>query len=91
MRIRVTPSAHRELMETLVRLRDRDREEAYRFVLALEDRLREVAEGTEAAPEMGPVWRSAGATGGHRLYVRERKDALWLLAVWPEEKGRMRL
>jgi hypothetical protein len=27
----------------------------------------------------------------HRLYVRERKDALWLLAVWPEEKGRMRL
>jgi hypothetical protein len=74
-------------METLVRLRERDREEAYRFVVALEDRLREVAEGTETAPEMGPVWRAAGAAGGHRLYVRERGNTLWLLAVWPEEKG----
>ena len=71
-------------METVVRLRDRDREEAARFVLGIEDRLGEVADGTESAPELGPVWRAAGAASGHRLYVRERGDTLWLLAVWPE-------
>ena len=84
MRIRVTSSARSELLETVVRLRGRDREEAARFVLELEDRLLEVADGFEDAPELGPVWHAAGAAEGHRLYVRERGDVLWLMAVWPE-------
>jgi len=87
VRIRVTPSARSELLETVVRLRGRDREAAARFVLELEDRLMEIADGFDDAPELGPVWRAAGATDGHRVYVRERGDTLWLLAVWPEGRA----
>jgi hypothetical protein len=87
VRIRVTPSARRELLETVVQLRGRDREEAARFVLELEDRLMAVADGIDDAPELGSVWHTAGAAEGHRVYVRERGDVLWLLAVWPEDRG----
>jgi len=90
MRIRVTASARTELLETVARLRERHRDEAARFVLAVEDRLQAVADGTEAAPEMEPVWRAADHVGGHRLYLRERGDVLWLLAVWPEGHDRIR-
>ena len=87
MTIRVTPSARAELLETVVRLRRRDRGSAARFVAEVEDRLRALAAGDEEAPELASPWRAAGATEGHRLYVRERKDALWLIAVWPEDQG----
>jgi hypothetical protein len=80
----VTSSARAELLETVVRLRRRDRDEATRFVSQVEDRLTAVAAGDEEALELASPWRAAGAAEGHRLYVRERKDALWLLAVWPE-------
>jgi hypothetical protein len=86
MAIRVTPSARLELLETVVRLRQADRDEARRFVDRVGQRLRAIDDGTEQPPELASPWRSAGAVEGHRLYLRERKDATWLIAVWPEPR-----
>lgn len=84
MRFLVTPSARAELLETVVRLRQRDRAEAASFVDAVSDRLRALVDGSEQAPELTSAWRAAGSAEGHRLYVRERSDGMWLLAVLPE-------
>lgn len=84
MRVLVTPSARAELLETVVRLRRRDRSEAWRFIARVEERLQAVIDGTEPASDMASPWRAVGAAEGHRLYLRERRDALWLIAVWPE-------
>jgi hypothetical protein len=81
---RVTPSARAELLSTVVRLRQRDRDEARRFVELVALRLRALADGSEQAPELGSPWRAAGSAEGHRLYLRERTDGMWLLAVLPE-------
>jgi len=86
--IRVTPSARDELLETVVRLRQRNREEAALFVERVEDRLMALAAGDETAAELDSPWHAADATEGHRLYVRERTDGLWLIAVWPEDAVR---
>jgi len=84
LRFQVTPSARAELLETVVRLRQRDRDEARSFVEGVSDRLRALADGSEQAPELASPWRAAGSAEGHRLYVRERTDGMWLLAVLPE-------
>ena len=68
----------------LVRLRERDRDEAARFLELVEKQLMALAGGDEDAAELGSPWRAAQASEGHRLYVRERTDGLWLIAVWPE-------
>jgi hypothetical protein len=68
----------------VARLRRRDPELAASFVLEVEDRLVEVEGGHDEAREMASPWRAAGACQGHRLYLRERTDGLWLIAVWPE-------
>jgi hypothetical protein len=80
----VTPSARAELLETVVRLRQRNRAEARRFIARLEERLMDVIDGSEPASEMASPWRAVGAAEGHRLYLRQRQDAMWLIAVWPE-------
>jgi hypothetical protein len=87
MRFRITPSARAELLSTVVRLRQRDRDEARRFVEGVSARLRALVDGSEQAPELASPWRAAGKAEGHRLYVRERTDGLWLLAVLPEDYG----
>jgi hypothetical protein len=84
VRIRVTPSARAELLATVVRLRDRNRAAAVRFVDRVEDSLRSIAEGDREAPELASPWRSSRATADHRLYLRERTGGLWLIAIWPE-------
>ena len=84
MRFLVTPSARAELLETVVRLRQRDRDEARRFVEDVSDRLWALADGSEQAPELASPWRAAGSDEGHRLYVGERTDGMWLLAILPE-------
>ncbi len=84
MRIRVTPSARAELLETVVRLRDRDRRAAARFVDLVATSILEAADGDAEAPELESPWRSARATDDHRLYLRDRTDGLWLIAVWPD-------
>jgi len=84
LRFLVTPSARAELLETVVRLRRRDREEARSFVEGVAGRLRALAEGIEQAPELASPWQAAGSPEGHRLYVRERTGGMWLLAVLPE-------
>lgn len=84
MRVRVTPSARRELLELVARVRNRDRGQAVRLVAELADRLDAIADGDEIASELGSVVHTAAAADGHRLYVRERGDALWVLAVWPD-------
>jgi len=84
LRFLVTPSARAELLETVVRLRQRDRDEAARFVEGVSDRLWALADGSEQAPELASPWRAAGSGEGHRLYVRERADGMWLLAVLSE-------
>jgi hypothetical protein len=86
--MRVTPSARVELLEAVARLQRQDPEQAAQFVLDVEDRLTAILEGSEDAPEMPSPWRSAGASHGHRLYLRERTDGLWLIAVWPEVDSR---
>lgn len=87
MRVRVTPSARRELLELVARIRDRDRDEAIRLVTELAERLDAVADGDDDASELGSVVHTAAATDGHRLYVRERRDTLWVLAVWPDARA----
>jgi len=84
LRFLVTPSARAELLETVVRLRQRDRDEAARFVEGVSDRLWALADGSEQAPELASPWRAAGSDDGHRLFVRERTDGMWLLAILPE-------
>ena len=88
MGIRVTPSARAELLETVVRLRDRDRTAAARFVDRVSKAIRTAAEGNEETPELDSPWRSAQATDDHRLYLRDRTDGLWLIAIWPEPSAR---
>jgi len=82
--MRVTPSARVDLLEAVARLRRRDPELAARFVLEVEDRLADLTEGLETAPELESVKHSATATQGHRLYLRERTNGMWLIAVWPD-------
>ena len=84
MTFRVTPSARTELLELVARLACGDPERAARFVLEVEERLGAIEQGLDDAPELASPWRSAGAGEGHRLYLRERSDGLWLIAVWPE-------
>jgi len=86
--MRVTPSARAELLEAVARMKRRDFEEASRFVLEVEDRLAELGEGLEDVPELDSAKHSAMASSGHRLYLRERTNGMWLIAVWPERSGR---
>jgi len=82
--VKVTPSARTELLEAVARLRRRDPEEAVRFVDEIEDRLVGLAADLDDVPELRSSKHSAAATSGHRLFVRERRDGMWLIAVWPE-------
>jgi hypothetical protein len=83
--IRVTPSAKAEIFETVVRLRKRDRAEAARFVEDLAAQIHKATRDPAAAKELASPWRSAEASEGHRIYLRDRTDGVWLIAVWPEE------
>ena len=84
----MTPSARTELLEAVARLQRRDPEEAARFVLEVEDRLAELAGGLDEVPELQSSKHSAMASSGHRLYLRERTNGMWLIAVWPEAELR---
>lgn len=86
--MRVTPSARVELLEAVARLRRRDPEEAARFVLEVEDRLMDVVVDMDEVPELRSPKHSATASSGHRLYLRERTDGVWLIAVWPDARTR---
>ncbi len=88
MRILVTPSARAELLETTVRIRQRDRREAARFIDQIAHKIEALVDGVEAGPELESPWRSARATEDHRLYLRERRDTMWLIAVWPDPTAR---
>ncbi len=82
--MKVTPSARTELLEAVARLQRRDPEEAAWFLLELEDRLADLAEGLDEVPELQSAKHSATASSGHRLFVRERTNGMWLIAVWPD-------
>ena len=82
--MRVTPSARTDLLEAVARLHRRDPERGALFVLEIENRLAELTSGLESAPELESPKHSATASHGHRLYLRERTDGMWLIAVWPE-------
>jgi len=86
--VRVTPSARRDLFEAVAEMQRRNPELAASFVLELEDRLTDFREGLETAPELESAKHSATATEGHRLYLRERTDGMWLIAVWPDASVR---
>ena len=86
--MRVTPSARAELLEAVARLKRRDFEEASRFLLELEDRLADLVGGYDEVPELQSAKHSATASHGHRLYLRERTNGMWLIAVWPEAEIR---
>ena len=82
--MRVTPSARRELLQAVARLQRREPEEAARFLLEVEDRLAEIGDDLEDVPELNSPRHSATASHGHRLYLRERTNGTWLIAVWPD-------
>ena len=82
--MRVTPSARSDLLEAVARLRERDPERAALFLLELEDRLADLGDDLDAVPELGSSRHSATASHGHRIYLRERTNGMWLIAVWPE-------
>ena len=84
MRVFVTPSARAELLRVVVAIRGRDRRAAARFLADVETTIGAVVDGIESGPEIESPWRSAGAPDGHRLYLRERKNRLWLIALWPD-------
>lgn len=84
MRVRVTPSARAELLEAVARIQRRDREEAARFVLEVEERMVELEHGLDEVPELASSIHSATASHGHRLYLSERTNGMWLIAVWPD-------
>jgi predicted translin family RNA/ssDNA-binding protein len=86
--VRVTPSARKDLLEAVARLRRGDPERAERFVLEVEDRLTDLTESLETAPELESAKHSATAAEGHRLYLRERASGMWLIAVWPDRSVR---
>lgn len=86
--MRVTPSAKVELFEAVARLQRRDPEEAARFLLEVEDRLIDTEGKVDEVPELGSPKHSATASAGHRFYLRERTDGVWLIAVWPERSVR---
>ena len=86
--MKVTPSARNELLEAVAQLHRRDPEEAARFLLQLEDLIADLAGGYEEVPELRSPKHSATASSGHRLYLRERTNGMWLIAVWPERSVR---
>jgi len=86
--VRVAPSARRDLLEAVARLRRLDPERAARFVSELEDRLTGPSADLQSVPELDSARHSSAAGDGHRLYIRERTDGAWLIAVWPEPELR---
>ena len=86
--MRVTPSARIELFGAVVRMQRRDPEAAARFVYEVEDRLINTAGKVDEVPELGSPKYSATAGSGHRFYLRERTDGVWLIAVWPDAELR---
>jgi hypothetical protein len=82
--MRVTPGARSQLLEAVAALARDDPEHAARLVLEIDDRLADCADGLEEVPELESTRHAAAATSGHRLYLRERTDGWWLIAVWPE-------
>ncbi len=86
--MKVTPSARTELLEAVARLKRFDPDEAVRFVFEVEDRLVELDEVLDEVPELGSTKHSATASSGHRLFVRERTNGMWLIAVWPDAELR---
>lgn len=88
MKIRVTPSARAELLEAVASIQRRDREEAARFVLEVGNRLAELDDGLREVPELGSSRHTATASHGHRLYLRDRTNGVWLIAVWPDAELR---
>lgn len=83
MRVLVTPSARRQLLSAIVRLRDRDRAAARRYVDDVGRRLRHLAEGPGTSPEMGPPAETAAAAEDeHRFFYRVRNDVVWVIATW---------
>jgi hypothetical protein len=84
MEIRVTPSARRDLLAEVARLRDTDLGSAVDLVEGVEARLRAVAEGREEPHRLtSPPPPSDDVA--LRMYTRVRGDTLWLLAVWTGE------
>lgn len=86
--MRVTPSARTELLEAVARLKRWNPEEARRFVLEVEGRFAELEEGLDEVAELKSAKHSATASSGHRFFVRERTNGLWLIAIWPERSIR---
>ena len=70
MRVRVTPSARRELLELVARIRDRDRGEAIRLVTELAERL-DAAEGFQREGGAGDCWSWFGPSKGSSKAVAD--------------------
>lgn len=57
-------------------------------MLEVEDRLAMLDDGLEEVPILESPAHSATSSHGHRLYLRERTNGMWLIAVWPEASVR---
>jgi len=87
MRVRFTPSARVQLLESLVRLRDSDRDAALGFLHRAARALRELASGEESGAEMPSRRGLPYLSEHHRFLYRVKGKTVWVLAVWDSGAG----
>ena len=82
MEVRFTPSARASFLEAVVRLRDRDRATASRFVDRVERTLRRLGDEPDLGAEIRMTGDRPDVAEQHRFYYRVRATTVWILAVW---------
>ncbi len=80
-----TPSARKQLLELVVRLRDRDRVRAVTLVDDLDRRLHLLRSGEEPGTESEVASQLNDAAGEVSLWYWHRAGALWVLAIGPSD------
>ena len=76
-----TPSARSQLLELVVRLRQRDRNRAAVLIDDLEQRLQALAAGRESHDERRQAARLRDDSGNISLWYWHRRGIIWVLAI----------
>ena len=85
MRIRFTPSAHREFLSALAYIRRDDRMAAARFRKRAEEVLRRLEKHPESGrslPEFPELPHREVIVRPYRFFYRLRAQTIWIVAVW---------
>jgi plasmid stabilization system protein ParE len=81
-----TPSARAQLLELMVDLRDRDRSQAQGIVVAIEERLLQLADGLDDGRPIDSAPAAIDDRAGVRLCYWIRAGVMWILAVMPDSE-----